>query len=143
MKAHSTSITTECHNSKMRLIHLRLIFLCLTLLGLVSPALADQASRLARAYEFMTNQQGNCIACHDLPGTKGQTSNFAPSLKGVGAKWTREELERWLTDARVFNPDTLMPPYGSHQGLMKVNPARSVLTAEQIKDVVDILQTWR
>ena len=127
----------------MRLIHLRLIFFSLVLLGVSSTALADQASRLARAYEFMTNQQGNCIACHDLPGTSGLTSNFASSLRGVGAKWSREDLVRWVTDARVFNPDTLMPPYGNHQGLVKVNPARAVLTAEQIKDVVDILQTWR
>ena len=128
----------------MKLIHSGFICVSLFLQGLSSTASAEQAARLPWTYEFMTNpQKGNCIACHDLPGIPGQTSNFGPSLKGVGAKWNREDLVRWVTDARVLKPDTLMPPYGTHQALVKVNPARAVLSAEQIKEVVDTLQTWR
>jgi sulfur-oxidizing protein SoxX len=128
----------------MSLIHLRLFFYLFILMGQTSLALANQAVPSQRATDIMTNQQqGNCIACHDLPGISGLSSNFAPSLKGVGAKWTREELIQWVTDARMIKPDTLMPPYGSIEGLVKVNPPRTVLTKEQIRDVVNTMQTWR
>ena len=128
----------------MKLIHLGFIYFGLFLWGLASPASAELAPRPPWAYEYMTNpQKGNCIACHDVPGISGHPSNFGPSLKGVAAKWSRDELVQWVTDARVFNADTLMPPYGTHQALEKVNPARRALSADQIKDIVDALQTWR
>ena len=128
----------------MKLIHSGFIYFSLFLLGLSSIASAEQVKRLPWAFEYMTNpQKGNCIACHDVPGMSGHQSNFGPSLKGVVGRWSREELVQWVTDARVLKPDTLMPPYGTHQALEKVNPARRVLSADQIKDIVDALQTWR
>ncbi len=128
----------------MQLIHLHLTLLTFLLMGQTSLATAGQASRAQLTFDIMTNQQlGNCVACHDMPGITGHSSNFAPSLKGVGARWTREELMKWVTDARMIKSDTLMPPYGSLQGLVKIKPARTVLTTEQIKDVVDTLETWR
>jgi sulfur-oxidizing protein SoxX len=128
----------------MKLLYSSFIYVCLFVCGLSSTASAEQASRSPWAYEYMTNpQKGNCIACHDLPGLSGLASNFGPNLKGVGAKWSRDDLVRWVSDARTIKPDTLMPPYGNHQGLVKVNPTRKVLTAEEIKHVVDLLQTWR
>ena len=123
---------------------MKLFFFAFILMQQISLALANQAVPPLRATDIMTNQQqGNCIACHDLPGISGLSSNFAPSLKGVGAKWTREELVQWVTDARMIKPDTLMPPYGSIEGLVKVNPPRTVLTKEQIRDAVNTMQTWR
>jgi hypothetical protein len=122
----------------MKLIHSGSIYFSLLLLGLSSIASAEKAKRLPWAFEYMTN-----IACHDIPGMSGHQSNFGPSLKGVGVRWSRDELVQWVTDARVLKPDTLMPPYGTHQALEKVNPARSALSADQIKDIVDALQTWR
>ena len=128
----------------MKLLYSSFIYVSLFVCGLSSTASAEQGSRSPWAYEYMTNpQKGNCIACHDLPGLSGLASNFGPNLKGVGAKWSRDDLVRWVSDARTIKPDTLMPPYGNHQGLVKVNPTRKVLTAEEIKHVVDLLQTWR
>jgi sulfur-oxidizing protein SoxX len=92
----------------------------------------------------MTNKQyGNCIACHDMPGVQGMVSNFAPSLKGVGQKFSAPELTQWVVDARRFNPDTLMPPFGSTHELKLVRPARVILTNEQIAQVVSTMQSWR
>ena len=128
----------------MKLFHSGFIYFGLLLWGLGSPASAEQAAHTSWAYEYMTNpQKGNCIACHEVPGISGHQSNFGPSLKGVGTKWHRADLVRWVTDARVIKPETLMPPYGSHRGLVKVNLARPVLTAEEIEQVVNVLQTWR
>lgn len=110
----------------------------------VSNALAQTSESKLSGYELMINKQyGNCIACHDIPGVQGLVSNFAPSLKGVGQKLTVQELTQWVVDARRFNPETLMPPFGSTHELKLVRPARALLTNEQISLVVFTLQSWR
>jgi len=110
----------------------------------LSNALAQTAEGKPSGYELMTSKQyGNCIACHDMPGVQGLVSNFAPSLKGAGQKFSAEELTQWVVDARRFNPDTLMPPFGSTHGLNLVRPNRVLLTNEQIALVVSSLQSFR
>jgi sulfur oxidation c-type cytochrome SoxX len=110
----------------------------------LSNALAQTAQAKPSGYELMTSKQyGNCIACHDMPGVQGLVSNFAPSLKGVGQKFSAQELTQWVVDARRFNPDTLMPPFGSTHGLNLVRPNRVLLTNEQIALVVSSLQSFR
>jgi sulfur-oxidizing protein SoxX len=110
----------------------------------LSNALAQTAEGQPSGYELMTSKQyGNCIACHNMPGVQGLVSNFAPSLKGVGQKFSAQELTQWVVDARRFNPDTLMPPFGSTHGLNLVRPARVILTNEQIALIVSSLQSWR
>jgi sulfur-oxidizing protein SoxX len=110
----------------------------------LSNALAQTAEGKPSGYELMTSKQyGNCIACHDMPGLQGLVSNFAPSLKGVGQKFSAQELTQWVVDARRFNPDTLMPPFGSTHGLNLVRPNRVLLTNEQIALVVSSLQSFR
>ena len=110
----------------------------------LSNALAQTAEGKPSGYELMTSKQyGNCIACHDMPGVQGLVSNFAPSLKGVGQKFSAQELTQWVVDARRFNPDTLMPPFGSTHGLKLVRPNRVLLTNEQIALVVSSLQSFR
>ena len=110
----------------------------------LSNALAQTAEGKPSGYELMTSKQyGNCIACHDMPGVQGLVSNFAPSLKGVGQKFSAQELTQWVVDARRFNPDTMMPPFGSTHGLNLVRPNRVLLTNEQIALVVSSLQSFR
>jgi sulfur-oxidizing protein SoxX len=110
----------------------------------LSNALAQTAEGKPSGYELITRKQyGNCIACHDMPGVQGLVSNFAPSLKGVGQKFSAQELTQWVVDARRFNPDTLMPPFGSTHGLNLVRPNRVLLTNEQIALVVSSLQSFR
>jgi sulfur-oxidizing protein SoxX len=110
----------------------------------LSNALAQSAEGKPSGYELMTSKQyGNCIACHDMPGVQGLVSNFAPSLKGVGQKFSAQKLTQWVVDARRFNPDTLMPPFGSTHGLNLVRPNRVLLTNEQIALVVSSLQSFR
>jgi sulfur-oxidizing protein SoxX len=49
-------------------------------------------------------------------------------------------------DASRLNPDTIMPPYYRIEGLIHVAPAfqgKTILTAEQIEDVVAYLATLR
>ena len=98
----------------------------------------------AAGFSIMTSQQmGNCLACHELPGVAGLVSSFGPSLKGVARKWTRAELTQWVKDARHIQPQTLMPPFGTSEGLTKANPPRAILSDAQISQVVDTLQSWQ
>ena len=99
---------------------------------------------------------GNCASCHALPSQAvaesggpgaglgaGAAGNFGPSLAGVGSRWTAAQLQQWVTDARALRADTLMPPFGTTQGLNRPAPDRPLLTPEQIRLVVQTLETWR
>jgi sulfur-oxidizing protein SoxA len=60
---------------------------------------------------------GSCLACHvmgqaanaDMPG------NVGPDLSEIGkAGLDDETLFNFVYDARVYNPDSVMPPWGTH-----------------------------
>jgi sulfur-oxidizing protein SoxX len=113
-------------------------------LALAGGAAAAQDGLAAQGLRLMTERTGgNCIACHALPGQAGVQSSFGPALNQVGARYSAAELRQWVSDARLIKPDTLMPPFGSTQGLNQPNPAQAILTPEQITQVVAALQTLR
>lgn len=84
-------------------------------------------------------QGGNCVSCHTLPGQAGALSTFAPPLAGVASRWSPAQLRQWVMDARVLRPDTLMPPFGTLDGVNHPQPARPVLTVDQVEAVVAAL----
>ena len=79
---------------------------------------------------------GSCLACHvmgpagnaDLPG------NVAPDLSEIGNAGREDEwLFNYVYDARVYNPVTVMPPWGSH----------GFFSEAEIKDIVAFLKTLK
>ena len=101
---------------------------------------------------LLDRQQGNCLTCHALsknslppnaPKELGLQGNFGPTLDGVGSRYDRAMLLQWITDARQIKPDTLMPPYGSMEGLNQANTLRPLLTAQQRQAVAAALSTLR
>src|SRR5215831_17181304 len=77
---------------------------------------------------------GSCIACHvmgpaggaDLPG------NVGPDLPKIGNAGRDDEwLFNYVNHARVYNPDTVMPPWGTH----------GIFTDAEIGDIVAFLKT--
>jgi sulfur-oxidizing protein SoxA len=77
---------------------------------------------------------GSCLACHvmgsagnaDLPG------NVGPDLSEIGKAGRDDEwLFNYVYDARVYNPDSLMPPWGSH----------GIFSEAEIGDIVVFLRT--
>lgn len=58
-------------------------------------------------------QYGNCIACHDIEGSRGP-GNVGPSLVGYKAMFVESGVRdaqfvyQQIADARVSNPETLM-----------------------------------
>jgi len=135
--------------------------------AVVSPAHADPALRpytiagdaipasltgapgdAARGKAIVASRQtGLCLLCHSapLPEEKFQ-GTIGPDLKGAGLRYTEGQLRLRIVDSSAVNPGTIMPAYYRQDGLERVAPAfrgRTVLTAEQIEDVVAFLMTLR
>ena len=82
------------------------------------------------------NRGGSCLACHvmgpaggaDLPG------NVGPDLSEIGNAGREDEwLFNYVFDARVYNPETVMPPWGSH----------GLFNDQEISDIVAFLKTLK
>ena len=111
------------------------VFVLALAMGNACPALADEAQRIAAGARLAHEvAKGNCLACHAMPSdAKAVTSaNIGPPLIAIRARFPdREQLRRQLWDARLTNPETVMPPFGKHQ----------ILTTEEIDLIVDYLYT--
>lgn len=102
----------------------------------------------ARGRAIVMNRQiGLCLLCHTGPFPEERfQGDLAPDLRGTGSRWTEGQLRLRLVDARKLNPDTIMPPYYSIDGLDRVAApfrGKAILNAEQIEDVVAFLTTLR
>ncbi len=100
----------------------------------------------ARGREIVVDRQrGLCLLCHTGPFPEQRfQGDLAPDLRGVGSRWSEGQLRLKLVDSRRLNPATIMPPYYSTDGLIRVGRAwqdKPVLSAEQIEDVVAFLAT--
>ncbi|EDN69619.1 sulfur/thiosulfate oxidation proteins SoxXA [Beggiatoa sp. PS] len=76
---------------------------------------------------------GSCFSCHILPDGS-MPGNIGPALSMIGI-WNRsdERLFNYIYDARQYNPNTVMPPWGAH----------GLYTKAEIKDIVSYLQTLK
>ena len=102
----------------------------------------------ARGRALVLNRQvGLCLLCHAGPFPEERfQGTLGPDLSGTGARWTEGQLRLRVVDASRLNPATIMPPYDRTEVLERVGApwrGRTVLTAEQIEDVVAFLQTLR
>ena len=102
----------------------------------------------ARGRAIVTNRQlGHCLLCHSGPFPEERfQGNIGPDLGGIGARLSEGQIRLRIADPGRLNPATLMPAYFRSEGLTRVAPAfrgKTVLTAEQIEDVVAFLATLR
>jgi len=97
-------------------------------------------------------QQGNCVTCHQvsvlrdakgIDGAAGKQGDFGPSLDGVASRYNATQLRQWVVDARLLKPSTLMPPFGTLEGTTQANPARPMLSQDEIDKVTAALATLR
>lgn len=114
----------------------------------IPQALTGELGDAARGRAIVTSrQQGMCLLCHSGPFPEERLQgNLAPSLQGVGSRWSPGQLRLRIVDASRFNPNTIMPPYYRIDGLTQVARAyagKPILSAEQIEDVVAFLASLR
>ena len=110
--------------------------------------LAAQPGDAARGRAIVANRSvGLCLLCHSGPVPEERfQGNLAPSLAGAGARWSVGQLRLRVADAARLNADTIMPAYYRTTGLQRVAKAfdgKTLLTAEQIEDVVAYLATLK
>ena len=114
----------------------------------IPAALTGKPGDPGRGRGLVTNRQvGLCLLCHSGPFPEERMQGtLAPSLAGVGLRYTPGQLRLRVVDASRVNPRTIMPPYYRTAGLARVDPiyaGKPVLTAEQIEDVVAFLATLK
>ena len=89
-----------------------------------------------------SRQVGLCLLCHSGPFPEERfQGNLAPDLRSA-ARLSEGEIRARIVDPRRANPATIMPAYFDTGGLARVAPSfrgRTILTAEQIEDVVAYL----
>jgi sulfur-oxidizing protein SoxX len=120
-----------------------------TVVGDTIPAsLTGAPGDAERGLRIVTNRQvGLCLLCHAGPYPQERfQGTMAPDLTGAGTRWNEGQLRLRMVDAAKINPETIMPPYYRVDGLTRVAPGfrgKTILSAEQIEDVVAYLMTLR
>jgi sulfur-oxidizing protein SoxX len=90
---------------------------------------------------------GLCLLCHSGPFPEERfQGTIGPDLRGTGARLSEGQIRLKIVDPGRLNPETIMPAYYRVIGLTRVAPAfrdKTVLSAEQIEDVVAFLATLK
>ena len=102
----------------------------------------------ARGRAVVVNRHvGLCLLCHSGPFPEERfQGTIAPDLRGTGARLSEGQIRLRIVDPGRVNAATIMPAYYRTVGLTRVAPAfrgKTVLTAEQIEDIVAFLATLR
>ncbi|WP_135501723.1 sulfur oxidation c-type cytochrome SoxX [Roseovarius aestuariivivens] len=107
------------------------------------------------ALVMKTKSIGNCIACHQVTALNDAPfhGEIGPMLDGVGDRWGEAELRGIVANAKKMFPGTIMPAYFKNEGYIRPGdaytgeapegPLDTLLTAQQIEDVVAFLMTQK
>ncbi len=84
---------------------------------------------------FDRSRGGGCLACHVMgPKTLEVPGNVGPDLSEIGAAGRTDQwLFNYVFDPRVYNPQSLMPPWGKH----------GFYNEAEIGDIVAFLRTLK
>lgn len=84
---------------------------------------------------FDRSRGGGCLACHVMgPKTQALPGNVGVDLSEIGsAGRTDQWLFNYIYDGRVYNPESVMPPWGKH----------GFYSEAEIRDLVAFLKTLK
>ncbi|MYM36611.1 sulfur oxidation c-type cytochrome SoxX [Duganella sp. FT94W] len=116
--------------------------------GIPQPLPGAEPGDAARGRAIVANRQvGLCLLCHTGPIAEERfQGNLASDLRGAGQRWSTAQLRLRIVDASRINPLTIMPSYYKTEGLTRVaasHAGKTILTAQQVEDVVAWLQTLK
>jgi sulfur-oxidizing protein SoxX len=124
--------------------------------GAVEVSLTGAAGDAAKGALIVGDKsKGNCVACHavsalaDIPFH----GEVGPALDGAGDRWSEAELRGLVANAKMTFEGTVMPafykddgyirPGDAYTGKAPTEPLTSILTAQEIEDVVAFLATLK
>ncbi len=117
-------------------------WLWLVVIALQSSAVRSEGNeaRVRGELIFSDRDKGHCVLCHTLGrSTAPFQGDLGPNLDAVAERMTAEALRLRIADSRVYNPDTIMPPYFSVKELRQVAEpykGKTVLTEQELSDLV-------
>jgi L-cysteine S-thiosulfotransferase len=79
----------------------------------------------------MRRDKGYCVICHQLPSENWPGTVGISLTKYRQHKYPDAVVYQHIFDARVLNPNTVMPPYGTNR----------ILNDQEIRDLVAFLQS--
>jgi len=100
--------------------------------SLPSISIAGEATAIEKGKKLAFNRKkGNCLACHQIEGGN-LPGNIGPPLVAMKDRFPdKSKLRAQITDARVNNPNTIMPPFGPHE----------ILSADEIDKIVEFIHS--
>jgi len=113
-----------------QVLPLAVIFGMLTAVSGAAMAADEAVIKEGKDLSF-NNKKGNCLACHMIPGGE-LPGNIGPPLIAMKARFPDlEKLREQIAEPRTMNPNTIMPPFGTH----------GILTDDEIDKVVAFIHT--
>ncbi len=114
----------------------------------IAKSLTGKPGDAAKGREVSINRKkGNCLACHVMPIPEQQFhGQVGPPLDGVAGRYSAGQLRLRVVDSKAFNPTTIMPSFYKAEGfhrVMKKFQGKTVLTAQEVEDVVAYLMTLK
>ena len=97
---------------------------------------------------FANRKQGNCLACHINADLSEESfhGEVGPPMDGVADRWSEAELRGIVSNSKMMFEGTIMPAFyidsGYERPLDKF-AGTSILTAQQVEDVVAYLMTLK
>ena len=98
---------------------------------------------------FASRKLGNCLACHANADLKNELfhGQVGPPLDGVADRWEEPQLRAILVDSKkVFGGQSIMPSFYriiNDQRTQEKFHNKTILTAEQIEDIIAYLKTLK
>ena len=92
---------------------------------------------------------GNCLACHVTTELKELPfhGEVGPSMDGVAERYSAAQMRGILTNSKaIFGDQTIMPGFYSMKLGVRVSKKfkeKTILTAQQVEDVIAYLQTLK
>jgi len=115
----------------------------------VPKPLTDKPGDPSNGRKIMANRKkGNCLACHKIAQMKEFLfhGEVGPELTDIASAMPADEIRLRLANPKIVNPDTIMPAFYKSKGLTRVMDkfkGKSILTAQEIEDVIAYMRTLR
>ena len=94
----------------------------------------------------IVRKQGLCLSCHVMPiPEEPDHGDIGPDLAGIGSRYQPAELRLRIVDPKILNAETPMPSFYKKDlnRVMKSWEGKTILTAQEVEDVVAYLMTLK